>query len=236
MAKHSTCGVGRVHILIAIALVATVNASRPVIINSVEPLVKEPQSESPWFCHDIDCPPFDSEDLGDGLELRRYPSGLWASTNVSSTYLDTAINTGFYRLFGYISGANEGGVKIEMTAPVRARLTPGPGPFCDDSFTISFFLPLDYQGDGAPPPPAPSKPDVFIEATPATSVYLVSYGGWSSEEKVLEKAQGLVARLDELGRAYDASHYFFAGYDPPFRLIGRHNEVWVPALAPATHH
>lgn len=36
--------------------------------------------------------------------------------------------------------------------PVRTRLIPGDGPFCEDNFVISFYLPFDYQvrgGEGA---------------------------------------------------------------------------------------
>ena len=34
------------------------------------------------------------------------------------------------RLFDYISGANVGSRKVEMTAPVLTRASPGAGPFC----------------------------------------------------------------------------------------------------------
>jgi hypothetical protein len=29
------------------------------------------------------------------------------------------------------------------------------------------------------------------------------------------------------------SHWFTAGYDSPYTMNNRHNEVWVPAAAPA---
>lgn len=32
-----------------------------------------------------------------------------------------------------------------MTAPVRVKLLPGAGPFCEDTFVVSFFAPLDMQ-------------------------------------------------------------------------------------------
>ncbi|KAJ9522741.1 hypothetical protein QJQ45_019853, partial [Haematococcus lacustris] len=40
---------------------------------------------------------------------------------------------------------NEGSLKVDMTAPVRVRLTPGPGPFCKDDFTVAFYLPWTHQ-------------------------------------------------------------------------------------------
>jgi hypothetical protein len=38
-----------------------------------------------------------------------------------------------------------------------------------------------------------------------------------------------VEKLDGEGRKYSSSHYYSAGYDSPFRLVGRHNEVWIMA-------
>jgi hypothetical protein len=35
--------------------------------------------------------------------------------------------------------------KVEMTAPVTVRVIPSQGPFCEDNFTISFFVPYAFQ-------------------------------------------------------------------------------------------
>jgi hypothetical protein len=32
-----------------------------------------------------------------------------------------------------------------MTAPVTVRVTPSQGPFCEDNFTVSFFIPFAVQ-------------------------------------------------------------------------------------------
>jgi hypothetical protein len=54
-------------------------------------------------------------------------------------------------------------------------------------------------------------------------------GGFASDKDVLGQARALVEKLDGAGRKYHSGHYYSAGYDSPFRLIGRHNEVWVLA-------
>ena len=56
-----------------------------------------------------------------------------------------------------------------------------------------------------------------------------SYPGFTSESKVLDKATDVLGRLDAVDARYDASVFYAAGYDPPFRLINRHNEIWIPA-------
>ncbi len=44
-------------------------------------------------------------------------------------------------LFEYISGANQEGVNINMTAPVLVKIAAGAGPFCTSNFTVSFYVP-----------------------------------------------------------------------------------------------
>jgi hypothetical protein len=41
------------------------------------------------------------------VETRAYGSNLWSSTKVMGTDIDAAMDTGFQRLFSYISGENE---------------------------------------------------------------------------------------------------------------------------------
>ncbi|PNW82920.1 hypothetical protein CHLRE_06g299700v5 [Chlamydomonas reinhardtii] len=184
----------------------------------------------PEFCHDLDCPKYTVKDLslGPDVELRSYEAGVWVSTNVQGVHYDKAVGTGFMRLFAYISGANEDMKKIPMTAPVRVELTPGQGPFCEDHFKVSFFVPFDMQESG---PPAPVDSTLFVDPAAATDYYVLSYPGRTNEKEIIEKATSLVQALDEQKLPYDFSSFFAAGYDSPFRIFNRHNEVWVAAGA-----
>lgn len=185
----------------------------------------------PWYCHDLDCPHFKSvKNLTDlGLELRHYDSAKWVSTSVESKSYDSSVATGFWRLFKYISGNNKEGVKVEMAAPVTVgvRVLAGQGPACKDQFTVSFFIPDAHQDA----PPTPSDDAVFIETRPALDVYVTSFGGWAKGSTYLSKAQEASKALEGAGLAIDDKFFFTAGYDSPFRLTGRHNEVWLPAAA-----
>lgn len=42
-------------------------------------------------------------------------------------------------------------------------------------------------------------------------------------------AKGLAEALDAAGLPYASDSFFLAGYDPPFRLAGRHTEAWLLA-------
>jgi hypothetical protein len=76
-------------------------------------------------------------------------------------------------------------------------------------------------------PPKPKDSDVFIETTKAFRAYVASYGGFETEKSIIEHASQLIDKLKEEGEDVQTKEYFAAGYDPPFALVNRHNEVWV---------
>lgn len=198
----------------------------------------------PWFCHGIDCPIFQTVGHTKAYDARVYPAGLkWTTTIVTGLEYDAAVSAGFMRLFRYISGDNAEGAKVPMTAPVRVRLTPGAGPFCESNFTVSFFVPFVKGQPGTQiDPPQPADPEVFSETDPAGfTAYVRGFSGYADEKKLLAEAAALAAALERDGKGAGAGsgaagegnggrgerdHFFFAGYDSPFRILGRHNEVW----------
>eukprot|EP00205_Picochlorum_sp_RCC944_P001695 CAMPEP_0182605654 /NCGR_PEP_ID=MMETSP1330-20130603/608_1 /TAXON_ID=464278 /ORGANISM="Picochlorum sp., Strain RCC944" /LENGTH=143 /DNA_ID=CAMNT_0024823709 /DNA_START=321 /DNA_END=752 /DNA_ORIENTATION=- len=137
--------------------------------------------------------------------------------------MDEAGSEAFMRLFRYISGANERNQKIEMTVPVLASVQPGQGPFCKENFTYHFYLPREFQKD----PPKPTDPRVTNVEVDALNVAVLSYPGWSNENKVISHGKELFEFLKQDNVTYTSENYFTAGYDSPFRLTDRHNEVWV---------
>lgn len=216
--------------LLLLALAAAASASASRVAPAGAP-IGAAGADAPWFCHDLDCPRYTvAENLTDlGVELRRYPAAKWASTVVEGVGYDKAVATAFWRLFKYISGANMPSVKVEMAAPVTVRVAAGKGPACKNSFTVSFFIPFAHQAS----PPAPSDEAVFIESRPALDVYVSSFGGWARGSTYLSRAADAADALRGAGVEIDEAFFFTAGYDSPFRLSGRHNEVWLPARKPA---
>jgi hypothetical protein len=76
-------------------------------------------------------------------------------------------------------------------------------------------------------PPLPTSADLFIENVPETSYFVTSYGGFTREREIVRRARELLEAVQAAGYSFVSDHFFSAGYDSPFRLIGRHNEIWV---------
>eukprot|EP00879_Flechtneria_rotunda_P000469 GHRR01000570.1.p1 GENE.GHRR01000570.1~~GHRR01000570.1.p1 ORF type:complete len:236 (+),score=52.48 GHRR01000570.1:86-793(+) len=192
-------------------------------------------ADAPWFCHELDCPNYsvvkNLTEVNPPVELRRYEAGKWASTVVAGAKYDKAVAKGFWRLFKYISGNNEESAKVEMTAPVTVRVIPAQGPFCEDNFTISFFVPFAFQSN----PPKPSQEEVFIQHLPAQEVYVRGFGGWATGSTYVQEAANLTQDLEDSGYDINTDHFYTAGYDSPFRLRNRHNEIWIPAAKKPTN-
>ena len=66
---------------------------------------------------------------------------------------------------------------------------------------------------------------------PTTDFYVHVYGGFSNDAEAARQVEQLKASLDAAGESYDPSYYLSAGYDAPFTFFGRHNEVWLQAVA-----
>ncbi|XP_020634102.1 heme-binding protein 2 isoform X1 [Pogona vitticeps] len=156
-------------------------------------------------------------------EIRQYEPAKWVCTSIKTVDWDSAINTGFTKLFNYIKGKNEKGVKIDMTAPVTCYVQPGAGPFCESTTIVSFYVPSQHQAN----PPKPTEADVFIETRPAITVFVRSFGGFANAKRNQEEILALVESLKRDGKAFQEKVYYSAGYDSPFKLLNRHNEVWL---------
>lgn len=207
-------------------------------------------SENPWCCHGLDCPTFGTlkniTSDGQTVEIRNYSAKLWVSTQFEGGTLSecnisprskklhsfdisfviyrfqTALDGGFQRLFAYINGSNEAQEKIAMTTPVLNIVSEGR---VLDTYEVSFFVPYKYQPPKTPPP-KPSDSKVYINAQPQITVGVISFSGFENDREDEKEAERLEKVLKENGIEYLEGKWAFAGYDPPFRLTGRHNEVW----------
>ncbi|XP_076469010.1 heme-binding protein 2-like [Babylonia areolata] len=191
-----------------------------------EGLVSSPQSEQsssspPSFCNKLDCPAFTVIQNKSTYQLREYVKSEWVSTSSVGEDYDEAQYNNFMRLFRYIGGKNVKQQKIKMTAPVINRILPGPGPACANNFTMSFFV---SPKEGTPPKPSNEK--VFLSSMAKMRVYVRSFSGFADKAKWLEQGVKLANDLEGKGQQYHKEFYYTAGYNSPFQLTNRHNEIW----------
>lgn len=56
------------------------------------------------------------------------------------------------------------------------------------------------------------------------------FGGFTSEADAYENVKELKKDLQAAGKLFDGTRFEAAGYDAPWNLVNRHNEVWLYAL------
>ena len=187
-------------------------------------------SETIPECDNYDCPVYTLLSSNSSYEVREYDSALWARTKVQAFYFEEAVNIGFNRLFDYITGENADNIDIDMTAPVAVQIFPGEGPFCKSTFIVSFYVPSVYQQQSNPPP-APTNPEVFIEMLPETVKAVYMFPGYiTSWSQLIDPINDLSAYVESEGFATLPNIETYAGYDSPFVLSNRHNEIWMDVL------
>ncbi|KAJ7387326.1 hypothetical protein OS493_004313 [Desmophyllum pertusum] len=160
----------------------------------------------------------------DDYEVRLYEDSHWVKTKFEEGNLENCSSTGFWRLFNYIRGENEGGKKIAMTVPISSRVDLDDEGKCK-VFAMAFYMPAEHQAN----PPVPKDNAVFHEKIEGRVMYASHFGGFANDKDWRENEKKLKDALDRDGKGYVKNMYIAAGHDPPFRLFGRHNEVMLLA-------
>jgi hypothetical protein len=159
--------------------------------------------------------PFKVVKTYDDFEIRNYEASLFTSVKLSTNKYEEASGQGFKILAGYIFGGNERNEKIAMTTPVAMSL--------EDSMTMMFLVPKSHTRESLP---KPNQSNVEFKEEPAKTVAAVTFGGWADSAKIEQYKNQLIAALEKEDIAF-TNKFYFLGYNPPFDLVGRRNEVIV---------
>lgn len=181
-------------------------------------------SESSFCTETKECLLFDTICEGEDYEVRKYEFSRWVSADYDSVFMEVAINRAFWKLFQYIQGANDAGIKIDMTAPVLIHTQDGTKIWKSSRYTVSFLLPSIYQEGQSAPNPTDSS--VYFSEMPDMKVYVKSYGGWLFGLTSRTKSRALRESLDASEASYVKGSHYDVGYDSPMKMTNRHNEVW----------
>jgi hypothetical protein len=131
-------------------------------------------------------------------------------------------SSGFGTLAKYIFGGNSEKKQIAMTAPVHMDIG-------DSVSTMSFVMPAKYNLDNLP---KPNSGEVVLKTSDPEYVAVIQFGGFSSASKIEKYRAILEKALQAKGLSYHGN-FRFLGYNPPFQLFGRRNEVIVALDASA---
>ena len=142
-------------------------------------------------------------------EIRKYSDRLAIET------LSTNQNSGFRKLFNYISGKNQKNEEIKMTAPVTQVKKNG-------NMTMQFYLPSKFNKTNTP---KPSNSEIKVLTIEGGYFAVIKYSGRSSDQNFLKNKDILEKQLKQdnisiLGPPIRAS------YNSPFTLpMLKRNEV-----------
>ena len=149
------------------------------------------------------------------FEIRNYEASLFTTVKLSPKgYKDTS-RKGFSILEGYIFGDIDKNKKIAMTSPVAMSL--------EDSVTMMFMVPREFDKKTLP---KPNQSQINFVEEPAKKIAAISFTGWANDEKIAKYQKKLKLILETENISYTNQFYFF-GYNPPYEIFNRKNEVIV---------
>lgn len=150
------------------------------------------------------------------FEIRHYPSATMALVTSSLKSYRELGNTGFRKLAGYIFGGNKENKKIAMTSPVHMEIS-------DTVSSMSFVMPTNYNKDNLP---QPNNSEIKIKVSEPEYVAALKFGGFATTSRIEKHKAQLKKLLEDKGISY-YGNFRYLGYNPPFQLFGRRNEVIV---------
>jgi len=150
------------------------------------------------------------------FEIRFYPASTFATIESNAKTYKELSYPGFRKLAGYIFGGNEANAQISMTSPVHMDVN-------DSVSTMSFVMPSIYNKTNLP---KPIDSHVRIVMSQDEYVAVIRFGGYANDKELkfyIEKLKDLLSKkgIKTLG------HYRYLGYNPPYQIFGRRNEIIV---------
>jgi hypothetical protein len=164
---------------------------------------------------DIETPKYKVVKTYDSFEIRQYDSMILAQTVIQETSYKKSGNTGFRTVAGYIFGGNRNKQQIAMTAPVIMEF--------GDNTKMSFVMPSQYKMEDLP---QPNSSDVKLVKAAPKKFAVLRFSGFASDKKINRKKELLKDALKK-EKITIKGEFSYLGYNAPWELFGRRNEVAV---------
>jgi len=149
------------------------------------------------------------ETLDNGVEIREYPKEIWATAAAQDE------NDAFGPLFRYISGENEKGEKIEMTAPVVTTST-------EKGLSMAFIMPERFDIQTIP---RPTSSNVEIRVVEPRTLATIRFSGYMNEGSYRDNLERLNKTLEERGILTKGEPLLMQYNDPWTPPFYRRNEI-----------
>lgn len=150
------------------------------------------------------------------FEIRHYPAATMATTSMNAKSYKELSSKGFKKLASYIFGGNQSNKNIAMTSPVHMDIN-------DSASSMGFVMPSQYTKENLP---KPNDAAISIETTKDEYVAAVQFGGFANDQQIKKYATQLESELKVKGIEY-YGNFRFLGYNAPYQLIDRKNEIIV---------
>ena len=115
-----------------------------------------------------------------------------------------------------------------MTAPVKMQMSSA-SEITEDSnvnMTMSFYVPKVMQDST----PIPTDDTLKVVNMDKTTFATIRFSGRAATNDQLEHRDKLIKALGDEASQYDTVNMIIAGYDAPFVIFNRRNEVWLRKL------
>lgn len=156
------------------------------------------------------------EKIINNIEIRHYPSVTLATISSSAKTYKVLANSGFRKLAGFIFGGNASNVRIAMTSPVHLDIN-------ESQSSMSFVMPSGYTKENLP---KPNDTEVTFQSTSDEYVAVIQFGGYASDKAIQTYSKQLEEELSKVAIPF-YGHFRLLGYNPPYQLFGRRNEIIV---------
>ena len=163
----------------------------------------------------IESPKYEIIKSFENFEIRNYDAMVLAQTKMNSNVYEESSSMGFKTIANYIFGGNKDNQKIAMTSPVIMEM--------GESSKMSFVMPKEHSFESLPEPNSESVE--LIQMQPKTYAVL-EFTGFANDNKIQKHSKRLLQFLKS-ERLTPVGNMKYLGYNPPWQVLGRTNEVAV---------